>query len=60
MFTGGNQLNEGKFDFTHVKRTKTRLSEGENPKKIIHSTHSSSWKSIKNHNRSNASWEKLR
>ena len=60
MFINGNQLNEGKFEIAHQKRNKKRFSEGENPLKMVHQIHTSNWKSIKNHNKSNASWERLR
>jgi hypothetical protein len=60
MFLTADTLNEGKVVTNSVKRTKTRLSEGKNPKSYLVEYKSAGCKSTKSHACVNSNWQKLR
>ena len=60
MFLESDLLNDGKVATNVVKRTKTRFSEGKNPKSYLTDVKSSVSKTSKAHACVNANWQKLR
>jgi len=60
MFLEADILNEGKAVTNSTKRTKTRLSEGKNPKSDLFEPKSAGCKSTKTHACVNSNWQKLR
>lgn len=60
MFLSTEILNEGKVFAKSVNSTKTRLSEGKNPKSILTGANTEVKKSIKTQCCVNSNWQKLR
>lgn len=60
MFLTADKLNEGKVVSNSTNRTKTRLSEGKNPKSFLLESKSAVCKSTKSQACVNSNWQKLR
>jgi len=60
MFTGSNNLNEGRVENPKRKVRQTRLTEGKNLKPSAIKYEVSGWETNKLHSRVNSNWEKLR